>query len=158
MAMFPGLPGDPPFPETTFVLATHVFIASTLWAVWWLMRRRASRKLFVLPASALSLALLCSVMIAFRNVGRWADLKRALIAFDAARGDFSATHGPIEDAATAEAFYRAYRPPTFSFSPNGPEVELVVLYWLDPPRVGIVWGHGGTAAFDLSTMICVYSD
>src|SRR4051812_47979825 len=106
--MFPDLPGDPPLPETTLVLAGAVFIASILWIVWRLTRGEAYRRAVVVSAAAVGLALLCAATIACRNVGRWADLKRALIAYDTTLRSYSAEHGPIKNEETAEAFYRAY--------------------------------------------------
>ena len=47
---------------------------------------------------------------------------------------------------------------TFKFGKDGPEVHLVYLWWHQPRRVGIVWGSGGTAAFNLHNMLCEYSD
>lgn len=164
--MFPGLPGDPPGPETLGWIALHALavclvVACVRWSLLlrarkpgpdWILRFLVSFSL-VLGATLIPVGL----AIRARNYGRWGDLKSELIAFTAAVRAYETVHGTIDTKAEVDQFYRAEparQERTFSFTANGPEVEIVYRWWAHPPRVMIIWGRGSSAGFDLDTMIC----
>lgn len=164
--MFPGLPGDPPGPETIGMLTLPALAVCLVVAcVRWSSVRRARRPgpdpmlRFLAAFSMILVAALIAAgwAIRARNYGRWGDLKRELIALTAAVRTYEAVHGTIDTEAEVDQFYRAdpaRHVRTFSFTANGPEVAIVYRWWARPPRVMIIWGRGSSAGFDLATMIC----
>jgi hypothetical protein len=158
--MFPGLPGDPPLPETGFFLS---LVFASAFAPFYVagaakpsikLRRAATRAIAVFAV----LAATCAVPIGARNVGRWADLKAELRQYGQVATEYEKEFGRITTRADAERFYQQHPPKSFSFGDAGPRVEIVYLWWHNPGRPGIVFGTGGTAAFHVPTMLCVYSD
>jgi len=168
--MCPGLPGDPPGPETLafltlcwFVLWLAVVLGCVLHA-----RRQGTAVRGVgrtmlrtaLIGAGLSLAVfVCAGLnIVARNYGRWADLKHALTVFSEDARVYEGEHGPLDSEQAVGAFYeverRKGRVLTFQFSPHGPEVDIVYRWWAVPPRPMIIWARGRSAGFDLDTMIC----
>jgi hypothetical protein len=98
-----------------------------------------------------------TMIIGSRHFGRWAALRNELTAFSSAADGYIREHGAIDSEQKARLF-RTLNRKSFSFGADEPSVDLVYLWWLSTPQVGIQWGTGGTAAFNLTTMICVYSD
>ncbi len=158
--MFPDLPGDPPLPETG--VAICLFGLLILAAAFLLggvrgspaLRKLALRSILVVASLAGALA----VPIGARNFGRWNDLRGALREYGDAAASYERQFGTISSEAEAERFYELHPAPRFSFGEARPDVEIVYLWWHTPARPGIVFGRGGTAAFHLPTMVCVYSD
>jgi hypothetical protein len=158
--MFPDLPGDPPLPETgvvfclvgLLVLATGLLFRAVRGEPF--QRKRFLRAVLVLSSLAVGFA----VPIAARNFGRWSDLRAELRGYGEAAASYEREFGRISSDAEAERFHAAHPTPRFSFGEGRPSVEIVYLWWHTPPRPGIIFGRGGTAAFHLRTMICVYSD
>jgi hypothetical protein len=156
MSMFPGLPGDPPWPETIGAIAAVALLAGSTTAVLQQFRGQSSRRAWLFLTFAFVVLVGAAATVASRNVGRWGDLKRELSAYAIVVSQYEQEHGVIRSEAAAEEFYKR-NPRTFSFDRDR-EVQLAYFWWHDPARVGITWGRGGAAVFDLNTMLCIYSD
>ena len=159
-AMFPGLPGDPPIPETGIFLS---FLGASISLVLYLggivgrsatVRRLGLRALLFFVCFAGT----CAVPIGARNFGRWSDLKIELRKYGELASEYEQEFGRITNDVEAERFYHQHPPRWFSFGSGRPRAKIVYLWWHEPGRPGIVFGRGGTAAFHLPTMLCVYSD
>ena len=95
--------------------------------------------------------------ISSRNIGRWGELKQELISYSKDARSYIETYGEIDSDAKLYKFEDMHPVHAFTFE-DGTKVYLVYLWWLEPSKVGIKWDGGGTAAFHLPTMFCVYSD
>jgi hypothetical protein len=171
--IFPSLPGDPPVPETLSYLALVALGFWTLVACAGLARARFGRvRRSALSSWTVRISIFCALaavvtiasaalVVRERNFGRWADLKRELIAFRQSVRSYEAVHGVIHTQEQVKSFYAAdpeRHARTFSFTQRGPEVHLVYRIWVDPPQIMIIWDGGRSAGFDLDTMECVASD
>ncbi|HEX5660774.1 MAG TPA: hypothetical protein VFX59_26455 [Polyangiales bacterium] len=169
--MCPGLPGDPSGPEALEWLALcWLLIWATVFLVCYLRARfrgpssqrlQSIRRTAVFGAGfSLSVLLCCALNVRARNFGRWGELKQHLLVFAEDARRFEAEHGPI-NSENVRAFYELEaqkgRTRTFLFGARGPEVHIVFRH-VGGHRPMIIWGHGGSAGFDLDTMYCDVSD
>lgn len=156
--MFPGLPSDPPVAESAGILALLLLAICVVIIIAKRLRGSTTlpRPLVALVLFALVVASGAAATVAARNTGRWGELKQELVAFEKIVTAYEAAHGVINSQEAADQFYRLHHR-TFSFNRTH-EVELIYFWRHDPRRVGIALGRGSAAAFDLSTMICVYTE
>lgn len=143
------------------MLALLTFLTSAAIALWDWVRRseRPSKRAMPGVIVASLLILVSSWPIVARNFGRWDLLRQRLRDYSAVAAAYEQAHGRIRSNEDAKRFYELHPVADFDLGPRDDDyVNIVYLWWLQPGRAGIQWGRGGTAAFDLTTMFCVYSD
>lgn len=159
--MYPQLPGDGLFPD--ILPSLSVFLLG-LGLILLLLRRLMRRFIpihWIVPSLLLCTSMIGLVLglpsIVARHEGRWADLKQELRDYEREVHAYEARHGVIKTPIDGQKMEQELGWRSFMFA-DGPEVFLQYLWWQRPGRVGIVWGRGRTAVFDLDTMWCVYTD
>jgi hypothetical protein len=157
--MFPSLPDDPPHPETIGILLLLILTICTVSVIMRIVLRvKNPIRPFAKVVTLLLIGLLwIAVTIGARNFGQWNQLKQELIAYSIDVQDYTAKHGLINSQDKVDAFYSEHPAREFTFDNGAKKVYLVYLWWTKPNLVGIAWGSAH-AAFDLDTMICIYSD
>lgn len=159
--IYPGLPGD--FIPLSALLWFFGGLAVLGLALAMRARRRAGNAPVtttrVLVALLVAPALIVLPDVVGFQFGRWSELHRELVAYDRDVKQYVREHGPITTEAEAQALRKVYPSRPFAFGGRGPEVLIVYRWWWGPnARVLIIWGRGASAAFDLRTMICDYTD
>lgn len=154
------LPGDPPLQELGCALGIlGTLVALTLSIVGRFQRNRwTSNPISTAVIGSAGLFLFCGTQVGLRNVGKWKELKSELQTFSRVVANYEIKAGRIDSETRLEEFIKSHPPVPFSFGPGKAAVWIVYLPRLEPPRVGIRWGKGRTASFDLHTMVCDYSD
>lgn len=163
----PYFPGDPPWPETIGLLSAYLLGACVVLVVLTVVvtRRfpRVRKSVLVLIAVPIAAGLAGAgyfiVKIGTRHFGDWAKLKAELRrTASVTKGFAKGPDGILTDAEFDKAEEAiAAMSPRFQFKGTSEPVTIRVVTkgW---PYVGVDFGDGANAWFDLNTMICTYSD
>jgi hypothetical protein len=149
--MCPFIPREIPVYEILGSLALILLAVSAALA------SRSRKSAILLGTISFLTLIVATATMAARNFGQWGELKNELISYELAVRRYEAVRGHVDTDDEAKALRKQLGRRSYAFSP-GCEVDIEYLWWHDPGRVGIVWGKGGTAVFDLRTMIHVYGD
>ena len=123
----------------------------------WLVRliRWLARGPAILGVALLAIA---SVGVLNRHFGEWAKLKAALVEQSErvrARASDPTQLSPEEFQQLNQELMTP--PPSFTFRAMPEPVHIRIMQTV-PPFVGVDFGYGANAVFDLTTMVCTYSD
>lgn len=159
-------PGDAPWADVLLLFSEIVIlITALLWAVGFAVRRllrlrRAWERALAAPLlAAFVSAVLAGGAISSRHFGEWRELRDLL----RQHSDRVASEAPDRSRLLTHAEYNAIKgrilTPEPTFVSRGFRQPLKIrMMQTYPPYVGVDFGAGRNAVFDLATMICTYSD
>jgi hypothetical protein len=158
-------PGDPPWADVLLGLAEVLsLLTAVLWVVAYAIRRllplhRAWENILAAPLLVgLASTVLATGAISSRHFGEWRELRAELARYS----DMVAKAAPDPSRLLTHAEYETIKglftsEPTF-VSRGFQEPLKIRMMQTYPPYVGVDFGAGRNAVFDLTTMVCTYSD
>jgi hypothetical protein len=165
--MNPYFPGDAPGAEMLGILGAGLFVPVSMLLVVFLLltRRRPRARLAAVALLALPMLLAVGAMgfaavdVGSRHFGQWAQLKELLGRYsNLVAAEAKGPEGRLTPEQYRDIQARLLTPaPTFQFAGTQEPVRLRMMMTI-PPYVGVDFGHGANAVFDLRTMWCIYSD
>jgi hypothetical protein len=154
-------PGDPPVPDLAATLGCGVALAGALLAgvVYLLLGRshHAVRAALVGSLPGLLVAAPGVVVIGYRHLGAWREVRDAIRHYDAAIAR-DAHPGVLTELEFSTLRAKHVPRPIPLYFPGSQRPVYLRMAHGTPPYVGIDFGGGANAAFDPVTMVCTYSD
>lgn len=167
MSQYLAFPGDPPVPDL-LALIGPVFLLAGIAALLTrnaMKRRRPGSERSVRLLLAIELLLLVpgvastavgGIVVAQRHIGSWAPIRETLLHENHRIEVEIGSRRRLTESEYKAIAARLGSGPTFQLSADRFPIRLYLFY--DYPWIGLDFGGGGVAQFELLSMVCIGSD